>query len=216
MVIRAHEQGLKRCYRVMDALEESKVKAYLGLAILSMAMVAISYCGNLPLLKNTNPPSSAPSFAPSPAPSSADDYYRVIFEDRKALFRPFYYGIIAVVLCMSGVILSRWRTYIIDPVPDKTIDGDKIHSARVKFADPFVQFSVLMGSFLFLLQGSGNSLYTMVMDNALQAQKDTGLGGAVWTIVVILCSFVVPGTVVLGFALLSCQRGRKLRANRQV
>jgi hypothetical protein len=210
----AHEQGLKRWFRVMDALEESKVKAYLGLAILAMAMVAISYCGNLPLLKNTNPP-SAPSFAPSPAPSSADDYYRIVFEDRKALFRPFYYGIIAVVLCMSGVILSRWRTYI-DPVPDKLIDGDEVHSARVEFADPFVQFSVLVGSFLFLLQGSGNSLLTMVSCNALQAQKDAGLDGAVWTIVVFLCSFIVPVTVVLGFALLSCHRvRRKLRANRQ-
>jgi hypothetical protein len=88
----------------MDALEESKVKAYLGLAILAMVMVAISYSGNLPLLKNTNP-LCAPSFAPSPAPSSADDYYQIVFDNRKALIRPFYYGIITVVLCMSGVIL---------------------------------------------------------------------------------------------------------------
>lgn len=205
-----HEQGLKRWFRVMDALEESKVKAYLGIAILAMAMVAISYCGKLPLLENTNPP-SAPSFAPSPAPSSEDDYYRIVFEDRKALFRPFYYGIIAVVLCMSGVILSRWRTYI-DPVPDKIIDGDKIHSARVEFADPFVQ-CVSIPSYMFLIQGCVNSLYAMVMANAIQA--DTGLDGAVWTIVVIFSTLIVPATVLLGFALLSCYRRRKLRANSQ-
>ena len=209
----SHEQGLKRWFRVMDALEESKVKAYLGIAILAMAMVAISYCGNLPLLENTNPP-SAPSYAPSPAPSSEDDYYRIVFEDRKALFRPFYYGIITVVLCMSGVILSRWRTYI-DPVPDKIIDGDTIHSARVEFADPVVQAFVWIVSYMYLVQGCASSLYTMVMVNAFQAQKDTGLDGAVWTTVVLLSTLSVPVTVLLGFALLSCYRGRELRANSQ-
>ena len=209
----SHEQGLKRWFRVMDALEESKVKAYLGLAILAMAMVAISYCGNLPLPKNTNSP-SAPSFAPSPAPSSADDYYRIVFEDRKALFRPFYYGIITVVLCMSGVILSRWRTYI-DPVPDKKFDGDKIHSARVEFSDPIVELSVLMASFTFLVYGYANSLFKMVLSNAFQAQEDTGMEGGVWTFVVFLACFIVPVTVFLGVALLSCYRRREPRANSQ-
>ena len=209
----SHEQGLKRWFRVMDALEESKVKAYLGLAILAMAMVAISYCGNLPLLKNTNSP-TAPSFAPSPAPSSADDYYRVVFEDRKALFTPFYYGIIAVVLCMSGVILSRWRTYI-DRVPDKKIDGDKIHSARVEFADPIVEFSVLIASFACLFYGYMYSLYKMVLFNAFQAQKDTGMEGGVWTFVVVLAWVIVPVTVFLGVALFSCYRRREPRANSQ-
>lgn len=209
----SHEQGLKRWYRVMDALEESKVKAYLGLAILAMAMVAISYCGNLPLLKKTNPP-SAPSFAPSPAPSSADDYYRIVFEDRKALFRPFYYGIIAVVLCMSGVILSRWRTYI-DPVPDKKFDGDKVHSVRVEFADPYVQFMVFFASYMLLIYGYSNNLWAIVMSNAFQAQKDTGLDGAVWVLLVILAGVLVPVTVFLGVGLLSCYRRRELRANSQ-
>ena len=209
----SHEQGLKRWFRVMDALEESKVKAYLGLAILAMAMVAISYCGNLPLPKNTNSP-SAPSFAPSPAPSSADDYYRIVFEDRKALFRPFYYGIITVVLCMSGVILSRWRTYI-DPVPDKKIDGDKVHRTRVKFADPFVQFGVLVAIFMYLLQGCTIILYTLAWSNAFQAQKDTGLGGAVWFYLVCLFSFLVPATVIMGDDLRSYYRARELRANSQ-
>ena len=37
------------------------------------------------------------------------------------------------------VILSRWRMYI-DPVPDKRIDGDRVHSVRLELADPYVQF----------------------------------------------------------------------------
>ena len=123
---------------MMDAREETKIRTYCSLATISMAIIAISYCANLPMLQ-IRPNSSEISPAPGAALASISD---VIFEDRKKMFKPFLLGAIGVTACLFSIINSRWRTYM----PGQVVLSNarqRFYPARVSHDDTLNQAIVL-------------------------------------------------------------------------
>ena len=126
---------------MMDTQEEAKIRTYCSLATILMAIIAISYCANLPVLRIQTNSSEIPP-APGAASASISD---VIFEDRKKMFKPFLLGAIGVTACLFSIINSRWRTYM----PGQVVLSNtrqRFYPARVSHDDRLNQAIVLVMS----------------------------------------------------------------------
>ena len=125
----------------MDAREETKIKTYSTLATISMAIIAISLCANLPPIPQVQTTSSELS----PALPCISDV--LIFEGRKRMLKPFLLGALSLTLCLVGITYSRWRTY----TASRAVLAALRFPARVSSDDRFVQASVLFATYTFFI-----------------------------------------------------------------
>ena len=124
----------------MDAREETKIKTYSSLATISMAIIAISSCANLPPIPQVQTTSSELTSA---LPCISD----VIFKGRKRMLKPFLLGALSLTLCLVGITYSRWRTY----TASRAVLAALRFPARVSSDDRFVQAYVLFATYTFFI-----------------------------------------------------------------
>jgi hypothetical protein len=179
-----------RWARLMDAREETKIKTYLSLATISMAIIAIPYCANLPMLRvQTNLSELSP--APGAALPSISD---IICEDRKRMLKPVLLGAISLILCLLGIINSRWRTY----TRSRVVLAALGYPARVSCDDRLVQAYVLLTTYTFFIL-SFNNFRQVVTRKLGEALNHTGASLVVYVVgqvLLLLMSFFTTSAAI--------------------